>query len=109
MSSFCGQRNNLELYVFWAAWSNACLTMLEIIKKLEKKSGRFIKIHKISIEKEEKMTKIMKIHNIPTIIIMKNGREIHRIPGTVSYEYLCRLLDKTLKEGLVKKEKKSEQ
>lgn len=80
--------------------------MLEIIKKLEKRSTGLIKIHKINVEKENKTTKIMKIHNIPTIVITKNGHEINRIPGTVSYEYLWRLLNLTLEKGREKKRKK---
>jgi len=68
----------------WAAWCGPCKsfapTFEQAIKKLEPKA-RFAKL---DTEKEQKLAARFQIRSIPTLLVMKNGKEVARQAGVMT-------------------------
>jgi len=86
----------IYVVVFWAVWSIACTSIMDILNRLEKKYSGRVDVGKINIDDETKIINDMDVQNIPTILVIKKGKEIDRMPGAVTYKYLCQRLDRIL-------------
>ncbi|MEW5008394.1 MAG: thioredoxin TrxC [Cycloclasticus sp.] len=68
----------------WAAWCGPCksfaATFDAAAKKLEP-SARFVKL---DTERQQKLASRFQIRSIPTLLIMKNGKEVARQAGAMS-------------------------
>lgn len=68
----------------WAAWCGPCKsfapTFEQAIKKLEPKA-RFAKL---DTEKEQRLAARFQIRSIPTLLVMKNGKEVARQAGVMT-------------------------
>jgi len=68
----------------WAAWCGPCKSFTSTYdaaaKKLEPKA-RFLKL---DTEKQQKLASRFQIRSIPTLLIMKNGKEVARQAGAMS-------------------------
>jgi len=68
----------------WAAWCGPCKsfapTFEQAIKKLEPKA-RFAKL---DTEKEQGLAARFQIRSIPTLLVMKNGKEVARQAGVMT-------------------------
>ncbi|MGB0239044.1 MAG: thioredoxin TrxC [Cycloclasticus sp.] len=68
----------------WAGWCGPCKsfapTFDQAIKKLEPKA-RFAKL---DTENEQKLAARFQIRSIPTLLVMKNGKEVARQAGVMS-------------------------
>lgn len=51
----------------------------------------------MDIEKDENLTKQYEILSVPTLILLKNGREIWRKSGSITKEDAIKELDKAIK------------
>ena len=98
----------IYVVVFWATWSIACTLIMETLERLGKKYTDRVDVGKVNIEDEKKIVNDLDVQNIPTIIFFKRGKEIDRMPGTVTYVYLSRRLDRILVSSVRKgKQKKT--
>ena len=96
----------IYVVVFWAIWSIACTSIMETLERLGKKYADRVDVGKVNIEDETKIVNDLDVQNIPTIIFFKRGKEIDRMPGTVSYAYLSRRLDRILVSSVRKGKQK---
>lgn len=73
---------------------SSCIAMIEVMKKVEANHKDDIQIIKIDVFQDEKSTEPFNIRAIPTQIVQdKNGKEIYRHKGFISYEALTAKLD----------------
>ncbi|MEK6922844.1 MAG: thioredoxin [Nanoarchaeota archaeon] len=65
---------------FWAEWCTPCRILSPIFEELsnEIKTADF---YKLNIEEEQELANKFEVMSIPTLVIMKNGKEIERIIG----------------------------
>ena len=64
----------------WAEWCMPCKTLSPIFEELSKeiKNADF---YKLNVDEEQALANKLEVMSIPTLVIMKNGKEIERIIG----------------------------
>ena len=81
--------NDVVLIKFGAEWCGPCKTMHGVIESLEK-NIEGVTICEADVEEIEDLTTELRIRNIPTTLIFKNGNIVERIVGTYSMEDLIK-------------------
>lgn len=67
----------------WAAWCGPCRMITPIIDELAKDYAGKVVFGKLNVDENPKTAMRFNIMSIPTLLIMKNGKEIDRIIGAV--------------------------
>jgi thioredoxin 1 len=79
---------------FWASWCMPCKLMVPVLNELAEETDGKVTIAKLNVD-EAKVTALkFKVRSIPTLILFKNGTEIHRFVGVKSKDYLLKELDR---------------
>lgn len=73
---------------FWAEWCQPCKTLAPVLKKLAGDWGDKVTIIKINTEQKPHLAQKYNITGIPTLILFKNGQEVHRVSGALPLEAL---------------------
>lgn len=81
---------------FWATWCGPCKAIGPIFEELSEEYKGKVKFAKVNTEEEGKIVGHFKIKSIPTLTIIKDGKEVERITGFSQKENLKKMLDKTL-------------
>jgi thioredoxin 1 len=87
-------KNKLILIDFWAAWCAPCRMMAPVLNDVasELPSDKFI--GKVDIEKFQSLAQKFGVKSIPTLILLKDGKEINRFVGIKNKNYLLDQLNK---------------
>ncbi|MDH3004383.1 MAG: thioredoxin family protein [Candidatus Shikimatogenerans sp. JK-2022] len=85
------KNNKFSILYFNANWCNPCIIMKHLINKIIKLYKNKIYIKKINIEKYKNLSKKFNINSIPTIIFLKNYKEINRNIGILNINKLINL------------------
>lgn len=75
---------------FGATWCGPCKLIEPNLKKLEEEFIN-IKFYSVDIDKTPQLAKEYQIRSLPTVILLKDGKEIQRINGAVKIEPLRKL------------------
>lgn len=76
----------------WAAWCGPCRMIAPTIEALAKElSGRVV-VGKLDVDANQRTAARFGVQSIPTLLILKNGREAGRIVGVQSREAILRQL-----------------
>lgn len=81
---------------FWAPWCGPCLMAGPVIEELAKEYEDKLRVGKLYVDENPKMTEKYKIMTIPTVIIFKGGKEIKRQVGFPGKENYKKLIDSVL-------------
>ncbi len=81
------------LVEFWGSWCPPCKMMEPVLEKLSVKYGDKMKIVKVNIDQNPKLSDCHKIMGAPTFIFFSGGKEQHRIVGAVSGKTLEDLIE----------------
>lgn len=88
--------NPLVLIDCWAAWCKPCLVISPIVEKLAKEYAGKVTVGKLNVDENEALATRFNILGIPTLLIIKNGKEVDRIVGLSSKEAIKATLEKHL-------------
>jgi thioredoxin len=88
------QRHPLMVVDCWAAWCGPCQMVAPIIDELAREYAGKIVFGKLNVDENPKTAGRFGIMSIPTLLIMKNGKEIDRIIGALPKEALKAKIDK---------------
>jgi len=72
---------------FWAIWCAPCSMVAPVLEEIAKEQEGKVKIGKINVDNEIKIANEYAIHNIPTIVIFNQGKEVERIVGAVPKDH----------------------
>lgn len=83
---------------FGATWCGPCKQINSLLEKLEKEFPT-INFMSIDIEDVPEITKKFKIKSLPTLVLLKEGKEINRINGLVLINSLRKAFNDLIKEN----------
>lgn len=87
-------KSGLVLIDFWASWCMPCKMMAPILNEIAEEAGDKAKIAKVNVEEFQQLSAKFSVRNIPTLILMKNGKEIDRFVGVKTKDFLLKQLVK---------------
>jgi thioredoxin 1 len=83
----------ISLVDFWAAWCMPCKMMVPVLNELAEEVGDNVAVCKVNIEEFQSIAQKHAVRNIPTLLIFKNGKEVDRVVGVKSKDFLLNKLN----------------
>ncbi|MDO8453588.1 MAG: thioredoxin TrxC [Sulfurimonas sp.] len=77
---------------FWAPWCGPCKMMAPNFEKSATKFPLKILFAKVNTESEQILGSRFGIRSIPTLVIFKDSKEVHRVSGALDEASLSRLI-----------------
>jgi len=81
---------------FWAAWCGPCRMIAPVIEQLAKELRGKVKVGKLDVDANQMTAARFRVQSIPTLLILKDGREADRIVGAQSREAILHRLQQFL-------------
>jgi thioredoxin 1 len=79
---------------FWASWCMPCKLMVPVLNELAEETNGKVMIAKLNVDEAKVTASKFSVRSIPTLILFKNGREVHRFVGVKTKDYLLKELDR---------------
>jgi thioredoxin 1 len=81
-------KDSIALVDFWAEWCMPCKMMTPILNDVVNEIDDDIKICKLNVDSQHQLASQFGVRSIPTLIILKNGKEVKRFVGVKPKDYL---------------------
>lgn len=75
---------------FWATWCGPCMRQAPIVEEL---AAEGYSVGKVDVDQQPDLAGQYGVMSIPTLIVFKGGKEVHRVVGLTAKNDLKRLLD----------------
>ncbi len=89
-------KNSLALIDCWAPWCGPCVVISPIVEELAKEYAGKVLFGKLNVDENPRTAGRFQIFGIPTLLIIKNGKEVDRIVGLVPKDQIEARLKKHL-------------
>ena len=76
-------RHPLALIDCWAPWCGQCVVISPIVEELAKEYAGKAFFGKLNVDENPRTARYFRIFGIPTLLIIRNGKEVDRIVGLV--------------------------
>lgn len=81
---------------FWAGWCGPCKMLAPTIEKLaDKYEGRLV-VGKVDVDEEQELARQFGVMSIPTVVLLKDGKEVARTVGVQPQAAFEKLVDENL-------------
>ncbi len=87
----------LTLIDFYADWCGPCRVMIPILEDIEKQYAGKVTVKRVNVE-EDPSAQQYNIFNIPTFVILKDGKEIDRKLGAMPKDIMTKWVDSHLQQ-----------
>jgi thioredoxin 1 len=87
-------KNPLALIDFWAAWCGPCRALAPTIEELAKEYAEKLFVGKLNVDENPSTAERFQVCSIPTVLIMKGGKEVDRVVGCVPKEHIETVIKK---------------
>lgn len=77
---------------FFATWCPPCKALSPIVEEIAKENEN-IKVLKINVDEEQKLAIENNVMNVPTLILIKDGKEIKRSIGLIDKKEIEKLIN----------------
>ena len=68
----------------WAPWCGPCRTLGPILEKVVDARQGTVELVKVNVDENPALAQRFQAFSIPTMVVVRNGREVDRIVGAVS-------------------------
>lgn len=85
------ESNKTVLIDFWASWCGPCRMLSPVVDEFAEENPD-IKVGKVNVDEESDLAREFRIRTIPTLVVIKNGKEDARISGVISKEEIAELV-----------------
>ena len=90
------QSDKLVLVDFWAEWCGPCKLIAPLFDTLsEEYSGR-VEVAKMDVDNNQETPSNFNIRGIPTFILFKGGKEVRRVVGAQTLNYMQDIINSVL-------------
>lgn len=76
----------------WAAWCGPCRMIAPTVEQLAGELAGRVLVGKLDVDANQRTAARFRVQSIPTLLILKDGREVGRIVGVQSKEAIIRQL-----------------
>jgi len=94
-ANFAGEVEQSPLPVLvdlWAAWCGPCRMVSPIVDQLASELAGRVRVAKLNVDENPQTAARFSVSSIPTLLILKNGREVDRIVGAAGKAEILRRL-----------------
>ena len=88
--------SGVALIDFWAPWCGPCNMITPIIEELAKEYDGKAKVCRVNIEEAPDLASRFSVMSIPTLILLKNGKQEGQLIGVQPKEVIKQELDRLL-------------
>ena len=87
----------LVLLDLWADWCGPCHMLAPTIDQLSSEMSGRVKVAKLNIDENPGVANRYGVRSIPTLLVLKNGREVDRLVGVQPKQEIVRRLENALR------------
>ena len=80
----------------WAAWCGPCRMIAPVIDELATELAGRVKVAKLNVDENPAIASRFALRSIPTLLVMKGGREVDRLIGVQPKQEILRRLERAM-------------
>jgi thioredoxin 2 len=80
----------------WAAWCAPCRMIAPAVEELAAEMAGRVRVAKLNVDENPLTATRFNVHSIPTLLVLKAGREIDRIVGVQPKTEIARRLERVI-------------
>lgn len=86
----------IQMLDFTAKWCGPCRVMDPVLHAIEHEYGSRVQLQKIDVDEEPVPVQRYNVRSMPTVVFLRDGREVGRIVGSRPRAYVQGVLDRVL-------------
>ena len=88
--------SGLAMVDFWADWCGPCKMLSPVIESLADQYEGKVLVGKVNVDEEPDLARRFGVMSIPTVVFLKNGKEVERKVGAMPAAVFRAVLDANL-------------
>jgi thioredoxin 2 len=83
----------------WAPWCGPCRMIAPVLEELASELSGRLRVAKLNVDENTVTASRFNVRSIPTLLVLKSGREVDRLVGMMPKAELMRRLERVLEQG----------
>ena len=79
---------------FWAPWCGPCHAVAPALEQLASRRASRLKVVKVNVDHNQELAGRFGVRSIPTMVVLRGGREVDRMVGALPADEIDRRLDR---------------
>ncbi len=79
---------------FWAVWCPPCKMLSPVIEEIANEYEGRAKVGKINVDEEPELSAVFRVENIPTVVVIRDGKIAESAVGYRPKEQITAMLEK---------------